>query len=78
VAIAAARGFGCAQFRVPVGNPAIGMDKAIASEQAQLNHLNKLIASDNSHIANLNTIVRDECNGVSGTGLSGVAGMGPN
>jgi len=77
-AIAAAQSPGCAQFRVPVGNPAIGTDKAIASEQAQRDQLNQLIASDNSQIANLNTIARDECNGVSGTGLSGVVGVGPN
>jgi hypothetical protein len=77
-AVAIARPPGCAQFRVPVGNPAIGTDQAIASEQAQRDQLNKLIASDNSQITNLNTIARDECNGVSATGLSGVVGVGPN
>ncbi|HEU5392883.1 MAG TPA: DUF4407 domain-containing protein [Streptosporangiaceae bacterium] len=77
-AIATARSPGCAQFRVPVANPAIGTDKAIASEQKQLNQLNTLIASDNKQIASLNTIARDECNGVSGTGFSGVVGVGPN
>jgi hypothetical protein len=78
VDIAAAQSPGCVQFRVPVGNPAIGTDQAISSEQVQRDQLNKLIASDNSQIANLNTIARDECNGVSGTGLSGVVGVGPN
>jgi hypothetical protein len=77
-AIAAAGSGACAQFRVPVANPAIGTDKAIAAEQQQLDQLNKLIASDNKQIANLNSIARDECNGVQGTGLSGVVGVGPN
>ena len=77
-AAAGARSPACAQFRVPVADPAIGTDKAIASEQKQLDQLNKLIASDNKQIANLNTIARDECNGVSGAGLSGVVGVGPN
>ena len=77
-AITAAQSPACTQFRVPVGNPAIGTDKAIASEQVQRDQLNRLIASDNSEIANLNTIARDECNGASGTGLSGIVGVGPN
>ena len=61
-----------------VGNPAIGTDKAIASEQSQRNQLNRAIAADNKEIASLNTIARDECNGVSGKGLSGIVGVGPN
>jgi Domain of unknown function (DUF4407) len=63
---------------VPVANPAIGTDKAIASEQKQRDQMNQLIASDDRQIANLNTIARDECNGASGTGLSGIVGVGPN
>jgi hypothetical protein len=77
-AIAAARSPDCAQFHVPVGNPTIGTDKAIASEQSQRDQLNRIIAADNSQIANFNTIARDECNGVPGTGLSGIVGVGPN
>jgi hypothetical protein len=75
---AAAQSAGCAQFHVQVSNPAIGTDKAIASEQAQRNSLNGVISSDNQQIASLNTIARDECNGASGAGLSGVVGVGPN
>jgi Domain of unknown function (DUF4407) len=77
-ATAAAQSAGCAQFYVQVSNPAIGTDKAIAAEEAQENQLNAVIAADNSQIASLNTVARDECNGVSGSGLSGVVGVGPN
>jgi hypothetical protein len=77
-ASAAARSPSCAQFYVQVGNPAIGTDKAIASEQSQRNQLNSVIAADNKEIESLNTIARDECNGVSGKGLSGIVGVGPN
>jgi hypothetical protein len=75
-AIAAVRSPGCAQFRMPVANPAIGTDKAIDSEQKQRDQLNKLIASDDRQIANLNTIARDECNGVSGTGCPALSAWG--
>ena len=78
VATAAARSPSCAQFYVPVSNPAIGTDKAIVSEETQRDQLNRVIAADNNHIASLNTIARDECNGVPGTGLSGIVGVGPN
>jgi hypothetical protein len=74
----AAQAPGCAEFYVQVSNPAIGTDKAIASEQAQRNQLNNVISADNKEIASLNTIARDECNGASGTGLSGIVGVGPN
>jgi hypothetical protein len=77
-ASAVARSPGCAQFYVQVSNPAIGTDKAIASEQSQRNQLNSVIAADNKEIESLNTIARDECNGVSGKGLSGIVGVGPN
>ena len=75
---AAAQSASCAQFHVQVSDPAIGTDKAIASEQAQRNGLNTIISSDNTQISNLDTIARDECNGASGKGLSGVVGVGPN
>jgi Domain of unknown function (DUF4407) len=75
---AAARSSRCTQFHVPVSNPAIGTDEAIASEQAQRKQLSSAINTDNNKIASLNTIARDECNGVKGTGLSGLVGVGPN
>jgi hypothetical protein len=75
---AAAQSPGCAQFHVQVSNPAIGAEQAIASEQSQRNQLKSVIKADNNEIASLNNIARDECNGVSGTGLSGVVGAGPN
>jgi hypothetical protein len=75
---AAAQSASCAQLRVPVSDPAIGTDKAIASEVAQRDALNTIITADNTQISNLNTIARDECNGNSGEGLSGVVGVGPN
>jgi hypothetical protein len=75
---AAARSPGCAQYYVQVSNPAIGTGQSIAAEQSQLNRLKSAIAADNNEIASLNTIARDECNGIPGTGLSGVVGVGPN
>jgi Domain of unknown function (DUF4407) len=75
---AAAQSPGCAQFHVPVSDPAIGTAQAIASEQSQRNRLNGVIAADNNEIASLNTIARDECNGAKGAGLSGIVGVGPN
>lgn len=75
---AAARSPGCAQYYVPVSNPAIGTGQSIAAEQSQLNRLKSAIAADNNEIASLNAIARDECNGIRGTGLSGVVGVGPN
>lgn len=75
---AAASSPACAKFHVQVSNPAIGTDKAIAHEQSQRDQLNRVIKGDNRDIATLNTIARDECNGVKGTGLSGVVGVGPN
>jgi hypothetical protein len=74
----AAQSASCAQFHVQVSDPAIGTDKAIASETAQRNGLNTIIAADNSQVSSLNTIARDECNGISGKGLSGIVGVGPN
>jgi Domain of unknown function (DUF4407) len=68
----------CAQFHVPVSDPVIGTDEAIASEQSQRKQLSSAISADNNKIAGLNTIARDECNGVKGTGLSGEVGVGPN
>lgn len=68
----------CTQFHVPVSNPAIGTDEAIASEQSQRKQLSGVINADNNKIAKLNTIARDECNGIKGTGLSGLVGVGPN
>jgi Domain of unknown function (DUF4407) len=75
---AAAQSVGCAQFYVQVSNPAIGTDKAITAEQSQQFQLNGVITADNNEIASLNTVARDECNGVSGKGLSGIIGVGPN
>ena len=75
---AAAQSAHCTQFHVPVSDPVIGTDQAIASEQAQRKQLGHVISTDNNKIAALNTIARDECNGVKGTGLSGLAGVGPN
>ena len=76
--IAAAQSPSCAQFYVQASDPAIGADKAITAEKSQLSKLNGIIAADNEQIANLNTIARDECNGISGPGLSGLVGVGPN
>lgn len=75
---AAAQSSRCTQFHVPVSDPAIGTDQAIASEQAQGKQLSHVVNADNNKIGKLNTIARDECNGVKGTGLSGVVGVGPN
>lgn len=74
----AAQTASCAQFHVQVSDPAIGTDKAIAAETTQRNGLKTIIAADNAEINQLNTIARDECNGNSGEGLSGVVGVGPN
>lgn len=68
----------CSQLHVPVSDPAIGTDQAIAAEQSQRKQLSGVINTDNNQIAKLNTIARDECNGVTGTGLSGLVGVGPN
>jgi Domain of unknown function (DUF4407) len=75
---AAAQSPDCAEFHVPVSDPAIGADQEIASEQSQRNRLNGTINADNNEIASLDTIARDECNGVPGQGLSGIVGVGPN
>jgi hypothetical protein len=75
---AAAQSSRCTEFHVPVSDPAIGTDEAIASEQSQRKQLSGVIDTDNNKIAGLNTVARDECNGVKGTGLSGVVGVGPN
>jgi Domain of unknown function (DUF4407) len=75
---AAAQSSRCTQFHVPVSDPVIGTDQAIASEQSQRKQLSGAISADNNKITELNTIARDECNGVKGTGLSGLVGVGPN
>ncbi len=74
----AARAARCTQYHVQVSDPVIGTDQAIAAEQKQAKQLSGVINKDNSEIAKLNTIARDECNGVKGTGLSGIIGVGPN
>jgi hypothetical protein len=75
---AAAQSASCGQFHVQVSDPAVGTDTAIASEVPQRDGLNKIIAADNAQISNFDTIARDECNGISGKGLSGIVGVGPN
>ena len=68
----------CNGLRVSVSDPAIGTNNSIALEKAQRTQLTGTISADNSTIASDNLIAREECNGIHGTGLSGIVGQGPN
>lgn len=76
--LAAAQSASCSDSHLQVSDPAIGTQQAIAAETKQRDNLNRIISADNRQISDLNTTARDECNGVSGTGLSGKPGVGPN
>lgn len=69
---------GCVGHTLPVSDPATGLTQTIASENQQRNHLAEQVANANATIKQYDTTIRDECNGVSGQGLSGVPGVGPN
>ena len=74
----AAQTANCTGFHVSVSDPAIGTNKTIALEKAQRKQLGGTITTDNRTIASENLVARKECNGVHGTGLSGIVGVGPN
>jgi hypothetical protein len=68
----------CAGQTLPVPNPATGLTQALAREEAQQGQLAKTVGHDNAVIQQYDMTVRDECTGVSGPGLTGQAGAGPN
>lgn len=69
---------GCAGITLPISDPAIGLTRAIAQEKPRSAQLEKEISTANAQIVVDNTTVRDECTGVSGPGLTGIPGVGPN
>jgi hypothetical protein len=68
----------CGQLTLPIPDPAIGLTQTIAQEKAQRDLDGQTLAADNQRIERSDVTVRDECNGVSGQGLSGIPGVGPN
>ena len=74
----AAQSAACNGFLVSVSDPAIGTNNTIALAKAQRVQLAGTISADNKTIASDNLIAREECNGLHGTGLSGIVGQGPN
>ena len=73
-----AQSAGCAGNLVAVDDPALGLDRTIALEKTQRDDLSRTIATDRATIASDNLTAREECNGQSGNGLSGIVGQGPN
>lgn len=69
---------GCGQNALPVKDPAVGLTQTLAQEKQQATTLAGQISSANATIARYDQTIRDECNGISGAGLSGVPGIGPN
>jgi hypothetical protein len=69
---------GCVGHTLPVSDPATGLTQALGQEIQQRAQLTQQVSSANATIAQYDTTIRDECNGVSGPGLSGVPGIGPN
>ena len=67
---------GCAGHTLPVSDPATGLTQAIGREIQQRTQLAGQVASANATIKQYDTTIRDECNGASGPGLSGVPGGG--
>jgi Domain of unknown function (DUF4407) len=68
----------CAGYTLPTADPAVGLTQALAREKQQAATLTRQISAANTTIAADDQTIRDECNGVSGPGLSGVPGIGPN
>lgn len=75
---AAPKSLNCSGLRVSVGDPAVGTNQSLALERAQRQQLTNTISADDKTIAGLNFTAREECNGVHGSGLSGIIGVGPN
>jgi hypothetical protein len=69
---------GCAGHTLPVSDPATGLPQTIARETQQHDQLAQQVNSADATIKQYDTTIRDECNGVSGPGLSGLPGIGPN
>jgi hypothetical protein len=69
---------GCAGHTLPVSNPTTGLTQTIGREIQQRTELASEVSSANATIKQYDTTIRDECNGNSGPGLSGVPGVGPN
>lgn len=63
---------------LPVSDPTTGLTQTIQREKQQRTVLASQVSNANATITQDDTTIRDECNGVSGTGLSGVPGVGPN
>jgi len=69
---------GCVGHTLPVADPATGLPQTIARETQQRDQLAQQVNSADATIKQYDTTIRDECNGVSGPGLSGLPGIGPN
>lgn len=69
---------GCVGHTLPVSDPATGLTQTTGREIRQRTQLAGQVASANATIKQYDTTIRDECNGASGPGLSGVPGVGPN
>lgn len=74
----ARKSLNCTGLRISVRDPAVGTNQSLALERAQRQQLTTTISTDNKTIASLNFTARKECNGVHGSGLSGIVGVGPN
>jgi hypothetical protein len=68
----------CAGHTLPVSDPATGLTQTIGREIQQRTKLAGQVASANATIKQYDTTIRDECNGASGPGLSGIPGVGFN
>lgn len=71
-------GLGCADWTLSVSGSAPASDQdQIDSLNADISRLTGKLAAENSTLQGLAQTVRDECNGVSGPGLTGHVGDGP-
>lgn len=68
----------CAGHTLPVPDPATGLTQTIGREIQQSAQLANRVESANATIKQYDTTIRNECNGASGPGLSGIPGVGPN
>jgi hypothetical protein len=68
----------CGNDALPTPDPAVGLTQTLAREKQQRADLARQIASAHATIAQYDKTIRDECNGASGLGLSGIPGVGPN
>jgi flagellar biosynthesis protein FliQ len=66
----------CAHYQLPVGNSPTILGQELTNAKQQESQTQNQVNGIESHLAQLQNAARDECAGISGNGLSGLAGVG--